>query len=106
VTAWRCPRHGIVELHPLSDGSMHVIVDRPEKVCLMKCERVAVPCARVDLLLALSERALDLALAERDQGVNVALAPMVRQTLANVKALWGVPCGNPQCENPDCQVQS
>jgi hypothetical protein len=40
VTAWRCPKHGVVHLDPCSDGSMHVIVDRPERVCLMKCERL------------------------------------------------------------------
>jgi hypothetical protein len=104
VTTWRCPKHGIVELPPLADGSMHAIAGRPDRVCLMKCERVeAVPCARVELLLALTERALDLALAQRDQAVHVALAPMVRQTIANVEALWGVPCGDPNCQNPDCQ---
>lgn len=40
MTTWRCPRHGIVELHPLADGSMHPISDQPDKVCLLRCTRV------------------------------------------------------------------
>jgi hypothetical protein len=36
---WRCPRHGVVELDPLSDGSMHPIRGT-SRVCLMACERV------------------------------------------------------------------
>jgi hypothetical protein len=37
---WRCPKHGVVELDPLADGSMHVIAGQPDRVCLRTCERL------------------------------------------------------------------
>lgn len=44
LVRWRCPKHGIVQLHPLQDGSMHVVEGSQtatgERMCLMQCERV------------------------------------------------------------------